>query len=213
MFHHPTKKWHRFAVLAAFSLFLTACNNPFDRPTANPQSQINAAVVATLAAIPTSSPYPIPTPNPSPTLVPLVGMFCEYGFCIGHPTDMIFIDEGSIRKPPVVGSQSNGILFGYTDAMFIQFNWQISDPNYNPQTAMHLIMEETETLQGSLDALLVGDLNVYYQPITTITAKLPFGGVATWQCGGHDFVWKVYTPQDGMAQGVLKQSLEKFRCQ
>lgn len=211
------KKWRGLFSIVIFNLLLTSCNMPGlpgnEVPTRDPQAQINQAVVATLASIPTYTPYPIPTPYPSPTLASISGLFCEYGFCIGHPVEMAFMDEGSTRKPPVIGSQSNGIVFGYTETMFIQLNWRISDPNFNPQSAMSIILEETQTLQGNLDALLVGDMNVYYQPSSTVTAALPYGAVATWQCGGRDFIWKVYTPQDGMAQGILKDSLARFRCQ
>ena len=82
----------------------------------------------------------------------------------------------------------------------MQVIWKISDPNFDPQTAMKQILEELQTFEGSLDVLLIGDMNVFYQPTTTITTVLPYGGAAAWQCGGRDFVWKVYTPQDGMAQ-------------
>ena len=209
---HSISRWHYLIVLTIVSLFLAGCNNPIPTP-ADPQAQINDAVVATIAAIPTYTPYPLPSPVPSPTLAPLTGLFCEYGFCIGHPPEMVFVDEGATHKPPSPGTQSKGILYGYTETMFIQLNWQISDPNFNPQTAMTLILEETQTLQGNLDVLLIGNLNVYYQPSSTITSVLPYGAVATWQCGGRDFIWKVYAPQDGTAQGLLKQSLERFRCE
>jgi hypothetical protein len=204
------KKWRYFAALVISSLLLASCGAP---ATPNLQAQINAAVVATIMSIPTYTPYPVPTPVPSPTHLALDGLFCEYGFCIGHPTDVGLIDEGSTHKPPVPGSRANGIVFWYNDTLFIQLSWRISDPNFDPQTAMKLILEESQTFQGSLDALLIGEMNVYYQPTTTITSKLPYGGVATWQCGGRDFIWKVYTPQDNMAQELLKQSLERFRCE
>jgi hypothetical protein len=91
--------------------------------------------------------------------------------------------------------------------------WTTSGPNFDPQLTMRYILEEKESLQGSLEAQLTSKLNVFYQPISTITTSLPYGGIASWQCGGRDFAWKVYTPQDGMASALLKQALEKFRCQ
>ena len=213
MFNTPSKPRNLTLIAALMLLFLTSCNTPSTRPTPDPQTVIDDAVAATIAAIPAATPYPIPTPYPSPTLMPLVGTFCEYGFCIGHPVEMVFVDEGATHKPPSPGTQSKGILYGYTETLFIQLNWQISDPNFNPQSSMALILEETQALQGNLDVLLIGNLNVYYQPSSTITSVLPYGAVAVWQCGGRDFIWKVYTPQDGMAQDILKQSLEKFRCE
>ena len=201
----------RLAILGICSLLLCSCGGRVVT-TPDPQSQIDEAVIATISSIPTYTPYPTLTPVPLPTPFPLDGLFCEYGFCIGHPTDMVLIDEGSMHKPPVPSARANGVMFGYNDALFMQLNWRISDPNFDPQTAMKLILEESETLQGSLDVLLIGDMNVFYQPTTTITPKLPYGGISVWQCGGRDFIWKVYTPQDAMAQGLLKQSLERFRC-
>ncbi len=213
MFNIPSKPRNLTLIAAVMMLLLTSCNTPSVQPTPDPQTVIDDAVAATIAAIPAATPYPIPTAYPSPTLVPLVGTFCEYGFCIGHPAEMVFIDEGATLKPPTPGTQSKGILYGYTETLFIQLDWQISDPNFNPQSSMALILEETQALQGNLDVLLIGNLNVYYQPSSTITSVLPYGAVAVWQCGGRDFIWKVYTPQDGMAQDILKQSLEKFRCE
>lgn len=182
------------------------------KPAADLRPQIQAAVAATLASIPTDTPRPLPTPFPSPVPISLDGMFCEYGFCIGHPADLYLIDAGGTRNPPSPGTRTNGVIFGYNDSLFMQMIWRVSDPNFDPQSAMKLILEESQSFQGSLDALLIGDLNVYYQPTSTVTDKLPFGGVAAWQCGGRDFIWKVYTAQDGTAQGLLKQALEKFRC-
>ena len=210
-------KWQLLAALGIFSLLLAlvSCGG---QATPSLQEQVDAAVVATLSSIPspailpTATSRPIPTSAPTSTQVSSAGLFFEYHFCIGHPTDMVLVDDGLRHNPPALGSQTNGILFGYTNSLFMQVNWQISDPNFNPQTAMKLILEESQTLQGNLDVLLIGTMNVYYQPTTTITPKLPYGGVAVWQCGGRDFMWKVYTPQDGMALGLLKQSLARFRC-
>jgi hypothetical protein len=191
--------------------FLASCN---PKPTPSPEAQIQAAVAATLAALPTSTPYPVPTPAPTPTPFSLDGIFCEYRFCIGHPQDFYLIDQGATRQPPIPNAYGYGILFGYSQTLFIQVAWTTSGPNFDPQLTMHYILEEGESLQGSLEAQLIGRLNVFYQPITTIKAStLTFGGIAAWQCGGRDFAWKVYTPQDGMAPGLLKQATERFRCQ
>lgn len=213
MFNTPSKPRNLTLIAALMMLLLTSCSTPSTRPTPDPQTVIDNAVAATIAAIPAATPYPLPTAYPSPTLAPLVGTFCEYSFCIGHPVEMVFVDEGATHKPPNPGTQSKGILYGYTETLFIQLDWQISDPNFNPQSSMALILEETQALQGNLDVLLIGKLDVYYQPSSTVTPTLPYGAVAVWQCGGRDFIWKVYTPQDGMAQDILKQSLEKFRCE
>jgi hypothetical protein len=199
-----------WAVFFLFFLgFLPACSA---KATPSPQAQIDAAVAATLASIPTATAYPAPTQAPTPTPFSMDGVFCEYSFCLGHPADVYLIDDGARRSPPVPSGYNNGVLFGYTQTLFLQFTWRISDPNFDAQSAMKLVLEESESFQGNFDVQLVGALNVYYQPITTVTTVLPYGAIATWQCGGRDFIWKAYTPQDGMAPGLLKQTLEKFRC-
>jgi hypothetical protein len=203
--------WKKFVVTMLIALVtLSACG---PTPTANPQALIQAAVAGTLAAIPSQTPRPIPTEVPTPTPYSLEGIFCEYGFCIGHPQDFYLLDQGATRQPPVPNTYGYGILFGYSQTLFIQVAWTTSGPNFDPQVTMKYILEEKETLQGSLDAQLLGKLNVYYQPITTVSSALPFGGIASWQCGGRDFAWKVYTPQDGMAPTLLRQAIDRFRCQ
>jgi hypothetical protein len=191
-------------------LTLTACGQT---PTADPNAQIRAAVAATVASIPSATPYPIPTFAPTVTPYSLEGVFCEYGFCIGHPQDFYLIDQGATRQPPIANTYGYGILFGYSQTLFMQVTWTTSGPNFDPQLTMKYILEEKESLQGSLDAQLLGKLNVFYQPVTTVSSNLPYGGIASWQCGGRDFAWKVYTPQDGMAPALLRQAIDRFRCQ
>ena len=203
-------KTNRGLLILILAAVLTACSS---QPTPNPQAQIEAAVAATLAAIPTATPYPLPTDVPTSTPYPLDGVFCEYGFCIGHPADVYLIDDGARRNPPIASASTNGVLFGYNPSLFVQLAWRMSDPNFDAQSAMRLVLEEGESTLGSLDVQLFRNLNIYYQPISTLMKVLPFGAVAAWQCGGRDFMWKVYAPQDGMAQGLLQQALERFRCE
>ena len=195
------------------SLAITACDTTPPQPTPDPNTLIQAAVAATLASIPRPTSAPIPTIAPTPTAFSFEDVFCEYNFCIGHPKDLYLLDQGTTRNPPQPSTYGYGIIFGYSQTLFIEMAWTTSGTAYDPQNTMHYILEEKESLQGSLTPELIGKLNVYYQPISTVTEALPYGGIASWQCGGRDFAWKVYTPQDGMATGLLKQALEKFRCQ
>jgi len=184
------------------------------QPTASPELQIQAGVAGTLAAIPTNTPAPIPTSYPTATPFSLENLFCSYRFCIGHPADIYLLDQGATRNPPIPSTYGYGILFSYSQSIFLQMAWTMSGPSFDPQGAMKLIMEETEQFQGSMETQLVGNLNVFYYPISISgQSLLPYGALAAWQCGGRDFVWKVYTPQDGMAAGLLKQALDQFRCE
>ena len=206
-------KIHYYVIfLIMIALLLSSCSLNLN-PTPSPAAQIQAAVAATLASIPSPTPYPVPTTAPIPTPFSLEGVFCEYGFCVGHPQDFYLLDQGSTRQPPLASTYGYGIIFGYSQSLFVEMAWTTSGSSYDPQVTMRYILEEKESLQGNLDAQLISRLNVFYQPITTVSTALPYGGIASWQCGGRDFAWKAYTPQDGMAPSLLKQALEKFRCQ
>lgn len=202
----------RLLITTIFSaaLILTACGGS---PTPSADAQIRAAVAATLSALPSASPYPSPMIFASATPFSIDNLFCEYGFCIGHPAELYLVDQGATRQPPLASVNGYGILFGYSQSLFIEIAWTTSNPNFDPQQTMQLILEEQENLQGSLQAQLYGKYNVYYQPITTITSSLPFGYIAAWQCGGRDFVWKAYAAQESQLPGLLNQAIEKFRCQ
>lgn len=180
---------------------------------AQEQVRIQAAVAATLAKLPTQTPYPTQQIIIQPTPLPINGLFCEYGFCIGHPADLYLVDASILRNAAAPSTRAYGILFAFNPSLFMQVTWTISGPSYDYSASHRIILEETDQLTGSMDVILHRNLNVYYQALgPTASDLLPYGAVAAWQCGGRDFSWKVYTPQDNMGQGLLQQSLERFRC-
>jgi hypothetical protein len=200
------------ATLALGIFLLSSCGGA-DQETRD-QVRIQAAVAATLANIPTQTPYPTQQMVIPPTPVPLDGLFCEYGFCIGHPADLYMVDALILRNAAAPSTRAQGILFAYNPGLFMQVIWSISGPSYDYGVSQKLILEETDQPTGSMDILLIRNLNVYYQPIgPTASDILPHGAVASWQCGGRDFAWKVYTPEEGMAAGLLQESLARFRCE
>ncbi|MDX9991032.1 MAG: hypothetical protein RBS68_03180 [Anaerolineales bacterium] len=181
---------------------------------AQEQVRIQAAVAATLARLPSQTPYPTQQLILQPTPLPLDGLFCEYGFCIGHPSDLYLVDASILRNAATPSTRAYGILFAYNPSLFMQLTWTISGPSYDYSASQRIILEETDQLTGSMDVMLYRNLNVYYQPIgPTASDILPYGAVAVWQCGGRDFSWKVYATQDGIAPGMLQQSLERFYCE
>ena len=207
---HPV--FSRTAAIAIFlGLLLNACSSATATP--DPAILVRQAVKATLAAIPTMTAMPSPTSAPTSTPVSISNLFCEYNFCIGHPQDIYMIDQGSTHQPPVASSYTNGIIFGYSSNLFVELNWTTSAASYNPQTSLRSILTGSESLQGAADTISAGSISAATQSITTVTPLLPYGLVAAWQCGDRDFIWKIYTPEDGTAAGLLKQALEKFKCQ
>jgi hypothetical protein len=200
----------RYRSLILLLLFiLTACGRRTD-----PNSQINQAVAATLASIPTSTPNPIPTPYPSPTASDLRGLFCEYQFCMGHPIDMAFFDVNAQQNAGSPSTYSQGILASYNANLFIQMIWQISPGAADPQFLLDLILDDgIDTPVGTPEVKLIRDMNVVYTGITTSASPvLPYGGGAAWTCGERVFAWKAYTPDQASAPGLFESALARFTC-
>lgn len=197
-------------LLLICSFFITACS--LTMPGEN--EQISIAVQQTVAAIPTYTAYPSPVSIPTSTPASLAGLFCEYQFCIGHPSDMAFFDVTAQRDPAAPSTASQGILAAYNAKLFIQFVWQNAPGSTDPQFMLDLILDaKVDTRSGNLEPLLVGNLNVTYVPITTTaTPILPNGGAGAWICGGRAFAWKAYAPQPDLPKNLLIEALQNFRC-
>ena len=204
----------RFAGLLAITVLLAACI-PTGTPSPDPNALIRQSVAATVAAIPTAAPYPTPVPYPTPTPFALSGLFCEYNFCIGHPSDLAFFDLSAQKNPTAPSAYSQGLLVAYNTSIVIQLIWQQTPGGTDSQFLINLILENgLDTRVGNYDAKLIHNMNVLSSSITTtVSPLLPFGAVAGWVCGDRAFAWKVYTPQDGIAEGLLQEALGKFRCE
>lgn len=206
------KKLYPFlAGLLAGSALLAACA----APTPDPQLQIRQSVAATLAAVPTPTRAEMPLPVPTATPMSLVGLFCEYQFCIGHPPEMAFFDVSAQQNPGNVSGYAQGILAAYSANLFIQVLWQTAPGASDPQFLMDLILDDAyDTRTGEMSASLVRNMNVLYSPIgANASPLLPYGGVGGWTCGDRVFAWKAYTPDSGSAQALFTDALERFVCQ
>ena len=199
---------------SAFSLilFLLAACSP--KATPDPNLQIQQAVAATLAAIPTSTRPPLPTPIPSPTPFSLAGLFCEYQFCIGHPIDISFFDVSAQQNPASPSTYSQGLLAAFNGNLFIQLIWQIAHGAADPKFLLDTLLDDQlDTPANSPEIFRTRDMNVLYDNITSAaTPTLPFGGSGAWTCGDRVFAWKVYTPQADSARGLFDEALARFTC-
>jgi hypothetical protein len=207
-----TKTLRIFILFSLLPLLVVACG---PKQATDPNAQIRQAVAATVAAIPTYTPYPQPTPYPSPTPITLTGVFCEYQFCIGHPPDIAFFDVSAQRNPASPSTFGQGILAAFNANLFIELLWQHAPGTADPKFLLDLILEpEVDTRVGNMDVKLIRDMNVLYTPITTTaTDVLPNGGAAAWTCGERVFAWKAYTAQDGQAVALFEEAIQRFRCQ
>ncbi len=206
------KKQKPLLLTVSLILLLLAACSPKATPDLN--IQIQQAVNATLAAIPTSTRAPIPTPFPSPTPFSLVGLFCEYQFCIGHPSDVSFFDVSAQQNPASPSTYSQGLLAAFNGNLFIQVMWQIAPGTADPKFLFDTLLDETiDTPANNLDVFLTRNMNVVYDDISTLaTPSLPYGGAGAWTCGDRVFAWKVYTPQSGTARGMFDEALARFDC-
>jgi hypothetical protein len=194
--------------LILVSIILTAC-----APKPDPNIQVQQAVIETLAALPTGTAQPAATPLPTPTPLDLIGLFCEYQFCVGHPADMAFFDVSAQNNPAAPSTYSQGLVAAFNGNLFIQMTWQLAPGTADPQFMLDLILDDVDTRVGDLDVKLIRDMNVVYTPITsTATAVLPFGAAGAWICGERAFAWKVYSPQAENTQALFDQAIERFQC-
>jgi len=182
--------------------------------TPDPNTQINQAVAATLAAIPTIAPAIPPTPYPSPTPFSLAGLYCEYQFCIGHPSSMAFFDHLATLNPLSPSAYNNGFLTSYQiPNMVINLIWLQAPGTSDPKFLLDTILDDQADKQtGTLDVKLIRGMNVMYTPITTTISEVPFGSAAAWTCGERVFAWKVYTPQAETAGPLFEEALARFTC-
>ena len=199
-----------FWTVSLILLLLTSCSRDV---IPDPDEQIRISVASTLAAIPTSTPFPQPTPYPQPTPFNLLGLFCEYQFCIGHPIDMAFFDVSAQQNPAAPSSYGQGLIAAFNGNLFIQVLWQLAPGAADPEFVLDLILDETDIRDGNLDVKLVRDMNVMYTSITsTATPVLPFGGSGAWTCGDRVFAWKAYTQQADTAAALFSDAMAKFTC-
>ena len=182
-------------------------------PTPDINQQINQIVAATLMALPTTTPPPTSTPYPSPTPFDLKGFFCEYQFCIGHPTDISFFDFSAQKNPMTPSNYDMGVIAGVNNSLYIQVIWQLSPGTTDPQFLLDLILIGTaDTRSGSLDVKLVRGMNVVYTSLASTATILPNGGAGAWTCGNRVFAWKTYTQQTETANLLFEEALAKFTC-
>ncbi|MBK8823621.1 MAG: hypothetical protein IPN58_13705 [Anaerolineales bacterium] len=208
------KKNTRLNLTFSLILFLLASCAP-KTVTADPATLINQAVIATLAAMPTTAPASPPTPYPSPTPFSLAGLYCEYQFCIGHPTGMAFYDHHASLDQLNPSNYNNGFLIAYQlPDLLINFIWLQSPDTADPKFLLDTMLDDQlDTMTGSMDIKLVRGMNVIYTPIaTSVSPILPFGGVGAWTCGDRVFAWKAYTPLAETASPLFEEALSRFTC-
>jgi len=193
-------------------LLVIACTPKTATPS--PETQIQQAVQATIAAIPTSTQPVPPTPYPSPTPFSLAGLFCEYQFCIGHPVDVSFFDVSAQQNPASPSTYSQGLLAAFNGNLFIQVIWQIAPGTSDPKFLFDTLIDPSiDAPVNNLEVFLVRNMNVVYDNIsTTATPALPYGGAGAWTCGDRAFAWKVYTPQADTARALFDDMLNRFTC-
>ena len=205
---------HAALALIVLCLLLAGC-----APAADP-GRTAASVAATLTALPAPTPYPTYTPFPAATAAPLDELFCEYGFCIGHPAGVPLYDANtgeSMRSEgrPIPGGVAGGKLNGYSPALdlFLLVVWQqgaLSEQDMLETIALSM----GDTLTGSMDVRIAGPYNLFTRSLDPLPqSALRAGLAAAWRCGERVFGWKAYTDNPARLPGLLDQALRGFRCE
>lgn len=194
---------------------LAACSPKVNaQPEPDPISQIRELASATLTAIPSQVPAPSATPFPTATPSSLIGLFCEFQFCIGHPADVAFYDVSAQQNPLAPSSLGQGMLAAINNNLFLQVVWQSAPGAADPEFMLDLILEEVDTRSGTLEVKLSRGMNLVYTEITTsATPLLPYGAAASWICNDRAFAWKVYSAQAETTRAFFDEMFNKFRCE
>jgi hypothetical protein len=197
------------AISLLSALLLIGC-----RPKQQPDlaQEIANAVVGTLSAIPTPTVAPTITPYPTQALP---GLFCEYEFCIGHPTDVPLFDAKRETNAAEFSAYGGGRLAGYRDDMFIIVAWVASSGPWDPGGMMKVLQDEfAAPANGDYRIDLIGDLNVSFQPVAPPPNSVFSSGLsANWRCADRDFVWMAFSTHEGAPATLLTEALAKFRCE
>ncbi|CAG1015455.1 hypothetical protein ANAEL_05268 [Anaerolineales bacterium] len=203
-----------FPTLSLILFLLASCAPKKAVPTPNLQLQIDQAVAGTLIAMPIPTQVPPPTPYPTPTAVTLEGLYCEYQFCIGHPSGVAFYDHLATQNIGAPSTYGNGFLYAYQiPNMVISLIWLQAPGTTDPKFLLDTILDDqADVPTGSLDVKLIRDMNVVYAPITTSIPEVPFGSAAAWVCGDRVFAWKVYTQQTDTASALFDEAMARFTC-
>lgn len=193
-------------------LLLAGCA-PKAQPTPDITQQIDQLVAATVIALPTGTLPPTYTPYPTTTPFELAGFFCEYQFCIGHPTEVTFFDLSAQKNPLSPSNYELGILAAVNNSLYIQLIWQRSPGATDPQFLLDLILiGQADTRSGDLEVWLERGMNTIYSPITSTATVLPNGGASAWVCGDRVFAWKAYTEQAETARMMFANAFSRFTC-
>ena len=203
-----------FPTLSLILFLLASCAPKKSTPDPNIQIRINQAVAATLAAIPNPTQVAPPTPYPTPTAVSLAGLYCEYQFCIGHPSGVAFYDHLATLNVGAPSAYGNGFIYAYQiPSVVISLIWLqapgTTDPNFLLET---ILDDQSDVPSGSLEVKLIRDMNVVYTPITTSIPEVPFGSAGAWTCGDRVFAWKSYTQQADIAASLFAEAMSRFTC-
>lgn len=202
--------------LSAFSLLLipllAACGA--DPAPAAPQIDVvSTAVAAALTAVPSPPPAtPYPTYTPYPT-ADLTGLYCEYGFCIGHPANFPFFDLEVVNGYTTRRSDySQGNLIGFNEQLYIFLVWSQFSGEFDPNAALGFVLGQDTPAGINIGEDVGGRLVTHTALQATPSDLVPFGLAAVWKCADRWFGWKAYTPQEGQAINLLWQALGKFAC-
>lgn len=177
---------------------------PYPEPTPYPTYTPN----------PTATPYPEPTPyptytpypEPEPQLPDLTNLFCEYEFCIGHPTEAHLTD---IQAPEEWNTYRNGVVMGVSATGILAVEWHIrTRTEWNLENEIDEMIDKDTPLADVTEEMM-GQYSVAYRPFQT-TDK--YGVAGAWYCGERGFKAMVLVDDEDEGLDMLRQAMEAFTC-
>ena len=191
------------------SVELTVEAIPTTTPYTTQTAQPSATPYPTLTPLPSATPYPTSTSFPTPDLA---NLFCEYGFCIGHPADAYLVD---VDAPEDWSTFSEGSVFGIEGDTVIGVFWETkTEEAWDIESEVLDLIDEDEEIQGELVQETIGNIFVAYAIFHSQDPSVnrPYRLGASWHCGNRGFVLIFLSNRDDVVFDFMQSSLEKFSC-
>jgi hypothetical protein len=103
----------------------------------------------------------------------ITGLFCEYGFCIGHSTSVYLKDPKSLDEIDEWSDYRSGVLVGVGDSSMMFVKWLISSKaEWDAPRKAEDILRADHQPTGNVNEEMIGDLKVAYLEGKNKTPKL-----------------------------------------
>lgn len=191
------KRWLTPILFGVLAVMLAACGGA---PKAQPA--------------PTYTPYPTYTPFPEqkPVITDIDDLYCDFGFCIGHPTGAYLTD---VDAPDEWSEYESGVLIGVnTTGSWMGMDWEkVGKSEWQLEEQALDVANNLGEAQGDARIETVGNFDVaLVSSFDSEDEDLPYGSNAAWHCGDRGFRASVFAKSESLPEVLLLEAIARFTC-